>query len=964
MCKMRIGTTFIKCISVFVAVLLMLSVIPFTIVYAVDVDTESELKSAISSNSAINLTADITLSSSWSTANYSGTLTGNGHIITTPKTVFNTLSGTVKDLGVIAESGFASTSILATTVTGTVDGCYSYGTINTTSTGVVGGLVGTLNTNGKVTESFACVDITANSATYVGGLIGKINGGTVNGCYSSGSISVARKDYNLCKIGGLGNYVSGTVSDTYTTCQLRQPNTRAKASGVNGLYDNQLSIVRESSSNQGLSTLDLMKTKDLSTKFAVSGTSYPALHRFYQNRWSEKTDRIVRVSTAAVSFADVDAKTRLEPTGFAARADYLTLHVTADRTNGFDLEWNLDSDVAKVLDTVPMTSTVLPSQTATAVAPYTEAGTMSDLLRSEFIFSAADTDAKLTVSSGDIQRVWYLNVNTKNPYFYKNTGSNNGTATGSPFWISTVAELNVVRHYGIIGSYHYRLYKNISCSDFDPIVDFRGNFMGNSKELQNIKLTNADGLNDVGVFATTRNATVRYLTLKNVTVTAQPNTSPNMGCVIGSADSTQIYRNIVTGSSSTLTNTGITGGVVGKATGSSSYKMYDNLVSATIHGASNTGGIAGEVNGAMKVFKNGSTGILVGTTNLGGLIGKTTSTSIENSYSTMAVISTASDVVNIGGLVGSNGGTITKSYAASLVYAKNASGVGPLVGSGTQPTRSYYEGLDGWLTSEMVGVEAALLPDLEVTTSDMISSDTNGDSWLWTKTANNMPQITYFTKTTRYQKLSLISTTPVYFQKYWNEAHSKNMTTGWITNTSSTTLYNHPIGISKDGTYLGDGAIQSYAVADGIGFEIGSSGDLAALSFVDKSNIGIRAAGAIRDNMFALAYDVTGVVGVNTYVEIGHASSKTGSYTSYQVMSVSGGTEKVLYDIPSDQYIRVKVKVKDDYKVESVTLSNGVAMTLQNGYYVSSSDMNMDDVKITIKLASATPPWGLHQQAF
>ncbi len=955
----------LKVSAVVLSVVLLISVLPFTIVYAADVDTEAELKSAINSNTDINLTADITLSASWTTADYSGNLSGNGHVITTSKTVFDDLSGSVKELGILTANTLTDPAVLANTSGGTIEGCFAYGHVNTTSDGIVGGLIGTM-TGGTVKESFASVEIVADNASYVGGLIGKVEDGTVTDCYSAGSISVAYQDYNLCKIAGLANIENGktpVVSNTYTSCQLRQPNTRAKASGVNGLYDNQMSIVREGYDNLGLSTRELMATKDLSDAFAVTGTAYPSLKRFYDSKWGDTADCVVRVSTAAVAFSDVDSSARKEPTDFAAHADYLTLNTYADRTNGFDLTWTLDAQAAKVLDTVPLTTV--------NAGVNSEAGAMGDLLRSKYEFAVADAKATLTVTSGNAERVWYLNIATQNPYFYQHSGTNDGTATGNPFWINSVQQLNAVRHYAVVGAYHYKLYANIACGDFDPIVDFTGNFNGNNKELQNLKLTNADGLSNVGLFATTRNnAAIRYITLKNATVTAQDGTAPIMGTLIGTAANSNVYRNLVSGSGTTLTNTATTGGLIGKAENTT---VRDNLVSATIKGGNNCGGLVGEMSGSKKLYKCGSTGILIGGTNLGGLVGKATSVTVNDSYSTMAVLTDSTGAVNIGGLVGSNGGTVTTSYAASLVYSKNSdNGVGPLVGSGNAATSSYYEGEGSLLTEDMVGPE--VMSSLAVTSSSDITNDTNGESWTWTKENGFMPQITYFVRTSRYSALSKVSTTPVYFQQYWNEAFAKNMTTGWITNTSGTVQFEKPAtGIEN----FHEGNVNVYAVNNGWGFEADSSSPCVVLSFRQTNNIGIRAAGAVRPNMNTLSYTVQGTSGEDVYVELGYAASKDGAYAVSQTMhTVRQGGEKeggtVMYDMPDAQYVRLKVITNDSRKIafDVVTLSNGVTMNYDEntGYYTSAEPMtSIDgrfDTTVHIVLSANTPPWGLRQQNY
>lgn len=119
---------------------------------------------------------------------------------------------------------------------GTVTGCgVEGGSISGDGQGYVGGLIGR-NDNGTVSNSYSTAGVLASTDLDIGGLVGS-NGGTINACYSTGSVSgnfyvgglVGRNNNGMISnsyaagnisgevdVGGLvGSHLGGTISNSY-----------------------------------------------------------------------------------------------------------------------------------------------------------------------------------------------------------------------------------------------------------------------------------------------------------------------------------------------------------------------------------------------------------------------------------------------------------------------------------------------------------------------------------------------------------------------------------------------------------------------------------------------------------------------------------------------------------------------------------------------------------------------------
>ncbi len=899
----------------------------------------------------IEITADFEITDS-AENDFSGKINGNGHVITlsSGSALFNNFRGEVCDLGVVATAPITTEAkfvgIFANAMYGTAENCFSYGTIDLNYSGstvsredgrIVGGFCGALTEEKSITNSFSCVRITTIDASFVGGFAGIIRAGaTIESCYSAGDI---KADEGF--VAGFANGDATKVSDTYTSCQIVNVSNDAKPSGVNGLYDNQLSLMRESLDNPGLSTGELIRDPGLSEKFVVTSTAYPALNVFYNNKWSAKARDVVEVSTAAAIFLDYDlnSSSREEPSAIETpRVDYLSNDSYVDRTNVKNLSWSVDvtdvqDGVCKIYDTVP-TTVFNQSTEATNTA-----GTSADLLRSRLKFSVSDRNTKenkkisaiLSATKNDITRKWHLNTYAANPYF----NGGNGTQT-TPFLISNTTELDHVRHYSLITPAHYEVVNDFEVGIFDPIVDFTGTIDGGDKTLSNVTLAD-DRDGNMGLFANTRDgSTIQNITLSDVTANSEK--GKVTGMLIGSANNTTVTNVVIQGTKNSVTSAATAGGVIGTATNSTLTRL---LVSVEADGQT-VGGLVGVLDGG-SLSESGVTGLVGGTgATLGGLVGEASNkAAITNCYSTATVLSDTAGAT-AGGLVGVlNDSSVSSSYSAALAAVKDNevwSQAKPLVGSGTAGDGCSYDG------------QFYDLDEMKIVISDNTFTGA---------TTGHYPQLKCFESIA----LSQLSTVKFIYQQYWEDTSSDDVTTGFIPNT-----FAKPTVASDFCSESDIKLIYAVETTPGYGFEPASGVRFAAVRTQDAENaVGVRYATALRDDLIPIFYEISGnsndIKNSPVFIELSYSKDKTTwSNTQLRVLTDDISDIAALYDIPKGCYIRVRIRTEDNTDVLSVAVNESTLIS-ENGYYTSAVTFD-NAASIVISLRETTPSWGVHRLTF
>lgn len=142
-----------------------------------------------------------------SSTQYSGTYNGNGFTISdifinrnnvSSQALFGELStsGVITELGIISSnvnvdnsSWFENYGLLVGANSGTIEHCFSSGSVTLSNSGAdVGGLVG--ENNGYISNSYSRADVSrTNSESRIGGLVGYNSGsGTITKCFSTGSV--------------------------------------------------------------------------------------------------------------------------------------------------------------------------------------------------------------------------------------------------------------------------------------------------------------------------------------------------------------------------------------------------------------------------------------------------------------------------------------------------------------------------------------------------------------------------------------------------------------------------------------------------------------------------------------------------------------------------------------------------------------------------------------------------------
>ena len=167
--------------------------------------------------------------------NFSGTLNGQGHIISnltinTPLGIINgqaglieQLTGSVTNLGITNArvSGSSAGIVTGSNLGGTVSHVYTTGTVSGLGSGftpsIVGGLVG-VNANGTINQSYSGAAVTFSGFGDAGGLAGW-NTGSITQSYSTGNVTGGTGSNDVGGIVG-ANLNNGVISQTYAVGSL------------------------------------------------------------------------------------------------------------------------------------------------------------------------------------------------------------------------------------------------------------------------------------------------------------------------------------------------------------------------------------------------------------------------------------------------------------------------------------------------------------------------------------------------------------------------------------------------------------------------------------------------------------------------------------------------------------------------------------------------------------------------
>lgn len=224
----------------------------------------------------------------------------------------------------------------------------------------------------------------------------------------------------------------------------------------------------------------------------------------------------------------------------------------------------------------------------------------------------------------------------------------------NPYQISSPEGLDAIRNdpaanYTLVSAIDLGVAPWSSGSGWEPISGFSGTLEGNSHTIHNLFIDRVSG---AGLFDMTQGATIQNLALENVSITAS---SGWAGAVAGRTDSigggTTIANVYATG---TVTGGEQLGGLVGLGQALTlSQSFSDVAVSST---ADSVGGLVGRLSSGT-VSDSYAFGSVDGVNSVGGLIGVLAGTA-TNTYAAGPVTGS----LDVGGLVGLNSGTVNDSY--------------------------------------------------------------------------------------------------------------------------------------------------------------------------------------------------------------------------------------------------------------------------------------------------------------
>lgn len=197
-----------------------------------------------------------------------------------------------------------------------------------------------------------------------------------------------------------------------------------------------------------------------------------------------------------------------------------------------------------------------------------------------------------------------------------------------------------------------------------------------------------DGLFGFAASATFKNIGIQLAPTGIYDVAADGNSYSNVGALVGSADTCTITNCFVTGNAS-IVGGQYTGGLIGRARNSTVSKSYSALTPAAGSYAVITGADGGGLIGwtlYSEISDSYSTSSVIGSNNVGGLIGFVNTSTVKTCYASGNVAETPSNIVvgltppnNLGGFIGTVSSispatsTIQNCYATGTVAGANGS---------------------------------------------------------------------------------------------------------------------------------------------------------------------------------------------------------------------------------------------------------------------------------------------------
>jgi len=237
--------------------------------------------------------------------------------------LFGTVSGTIKDLGLLKPNIFAEGrdvgSLIGYLNQGTITNCYAKGAV-VSGGNYVGGLVG--SNAGRITNCCSTGSVSGNE--YVGGLVGLVGDGKVTRCYSRAGVSGNR---NVGGLVGKTNNEASEVKHCYSTGSVD--------GGINGINVGRLA-----------GQVERGNTYQCYSAGSVSGSQYTgglvgysrALGRVARSFWDTQTSG---QTTSAGGTGKTTVQMQLRNTFIPAAWDFWNTWEICDEMNYPVLQWQI-----------------------------------------------------------------------------------------------------------------------------------------------------------------------------------------------------------------------------------------------------------------------------------------------------------------------------------------------------------------------------------------------------------------------------------------------------------------------------------------------------------------------------------------------------------------------------------------------------------------------------------------------
>jgi len=553
--------------------------------------------------------------------------------------------GKVRNVGVDGNvNGFYAGGLIAGINNGLIEGCYSTGSVsvNRTKESSAGGLAG-INT-GTISKSYSAANVVRDRNQNAGGLVGFLTDGVISNSFARGDVMGVRNS------GGLVGYVfGGKINDSYAANKVEIV-SRGSAGGLIGSDFGYTASWRVQGQNTGGNYVGKASVEDSFWDEGVSGLKTSAGGKGLSTADMKKIDTYLKWDTNDIWEVGAD--------GYLQFIRPKTILVYEAGSNGYLRIGGRADSVKTFRDTIE-SKMALHGRLIAAVpdSGYRFAGWSGGggrgLVRFDIGADNKDSTVRFTASFEKI---------TAEPIEISNIDDLNKIGKDSDFPLHGNYVLT-----NVIDGYDYGNFTPIGTPD-DP---FTGTLRGKGEEtiIYGLSIKQAER-NNVGLFGYTLGAVITGVALQ-----VDAAGRDNVGTLVGRSESTIIDNCAAIGGGALSGGGEGAGGLIGNSSASLIIRSFSSSWSSGAK--SGAGGLVG-VSTASLITHSYSIFTANAESAVGGLVGKNSSGMVQFCYSSGGVEGSS----NTGGLIGeiSDGGRAFQSYSFGQVRG-SGSDIGGFAGA-------------------------------------------------------------------------------------------------------------------------------------------------------------------------------------------------------------------------------------------------------------------------------------------